>query len=169
MRRRVLTHRRLRKRMARRLSYQLLKILAREGMAAGCDALSQPPTGLETAYFLASSNRSLLARFLERHVLDPNGLPAPYPQWIEAARKNTTYPCPPVTVAICTRDRPDALVGCIECLKQLDYPSLEILVVNNSVDPLPTQTICENAGVTYVRVAKAGLSRARNAALAAAA
>src|SRR5688500_16601661 len=166
VRRRQLTHRRLRKRIVRKLSYQILKVLAREGMAAGPEVLKQFPRGMETPYALATAHRVQIARYLERHVLDPRGLPAPFPQWIEAAKANERFECPPVTVAICTRDRPETLEGCIESLKRLDYPAMEILVVNNSRNPYPTEDLCERAGVTYINVSKAGLSRARNAAIA---
>src|SRR5206468_6496603 len=38
---------------------------------------------------------------------------------------------PLVTVAVCTRDRPDDLARCLAALADLDYPALDLLVVDN--------------------------------------
>src|SRR5439155_10627252 len=39
---------------------------------------------------------------------------------------------PPVTIAVCTRDRTADLEICLESLGRLDYPDLEILVIDNA-------------------------------------
>src|SRR5688572_16866110 len=39
---------------------------------------------------------------------------------------------PLVTVAVCTRDRTEDLALCLEALCQLDYPHLELIVVDNA-------------------------------------
>src|SRR6185436_19973542 len=45
-----------------------------------------------------------------------------------------TGPRPLVTVAVCTRNRPDDLAHCLDALMQLDYPALDLLVVDNAPD-----------------------------------
>jgi glycosyltransferase involved in cell wall biosynthesis len=168
-RRGVISHRSLRKRLARKHSLTLLRMLAREGLSAGPDALKAFAPEVKSKFLLSWSKWKQSAAWVERNVLLSSGLPAPYRDWVIAAQAQTNYPMPPVTVVVCTRDRPQQLAGCIERLKQLDYPSLEIMIVDNSTDPKETRAVVESAGVTYTRVPGKGLSRARNAALALAA
>jgi glycosyltransferase involved in cell wall biosynthesis len=168
-RRGVISHRSLRKRLARKHSLTLLRMLAREGLSAGPDALKAFAPEVKSKFLLSWSKWKQSAAWVERNVLLSSGLPAPYRDWVIAAQAQTNYPMPPVTVVVCTRDRPEQLAGCIERLKQLDYPSLEIMIVDNSTDPKETRAVVESAGVTYTRVPGKGLSRARNAALALAA
>lgn len=169
VRRGLVAHRGLRKRIAQRHSLPLLRLLAREGLAAGPEALKAFPPEAASSLAISASKWRDTTRWVERNILLSEGLPAPYRDWIAAAQAADRFPLPPVTVVVCTRDRSETLRGCIEWLKQLDYPALEILIVDNSRDPLPTREVVEQAGVTYTRCAAAGLSRARNAALAAAA
>jgi GT2 family glycosyltransferase len=77
-------------------------------------------------------------------------------------------PLPHITVAICTRHRPDQLRSVLRDALVLDYPSYSILVVDNGPDDDRTRWVAAAAG-SRVRVAVApvpGLSRARNIALA---
>jgi GT2 family glycosyltransferase len=164
VRREVLPHR-LAKLIARRLGYHLLKLLAREGITAGPEALAGVPAEHGRALQLATSPRKLVYQYLQRYVLLPGGLPAHYATWAQRAAATRDVQTPPVTVAICTRDRAKTLEGCLAQLKQLDYPDYDIMVVDNSAHPVPTRAVAERAGVGYVRVPIAGLSRARNAAL----
>jgi GT2 family glycosyltransferase len=78
-----------------------------------------------------------------------------------------------VSVVVCTRNRASQLVACLDRLAGLTYPRLEILVVDNA----PTDDSTRDAVATvtardprfrYVREPRPGLSRARNAGLAAA-
>src|SRR3972149_2502553 len=41
-------------------------------------------------------------------------------------------PLPLVTVAVCTRARTDGLALCLDSLDKLDYPALDVLVVDNA-------------------------------------
>jgi GT2 family glycosyltransferase len=78
-----------------------------------------------------------------------------------------TVPPPSVTVAVCTRDRPDDLARCLDALQRLDYPGLEILVVDNAPATAATEQLAAaRAGVRYVREPRPGLDHARNRALA---
>jgi glycosyltransferase involved in cell wall biosynthesis len=161
----VVTHRGLRKRIARKHSLTLLRMLSREGLNAGPDALKAFDPDAKSNYLLSWSKWRQSAQWVERNLLLPRGLPAPYRDWVIESQAKINYPLPPVTVVVCTRDRPEALARCIESLKQLDYPSLEIMIVDNSTDPKLTREVVDRAGVTYTRVPGKGLSRARNAAL----
>jgi glycosyltransferase involved in cell wall biosynthesis len=79
--------------------------------------------------------------------------------------------CPMVTVAVCTRDRPLSVVQTLRTLAVLDYPSYEILVVDNAPSSDATMlSVMENFGddprVRYVRELMPGTSFARNRAIA---
>lgn len=73
---------------------------------------------------------------------------------------------PAVTVAVCTRDRPDALAQCLDALALLDGPIQEILVVDNAPTTGATEHIVrERPGVRYVLEPRPGLDWARNRAI----
>ncbi len=69
---------------------------------------------------------------------------------------------PSVTVAICTRDRPDRLRELLAVLRSLEYENHDVLVVDNAPATGAAREICGSAGVRYVVEPVAGLSRARN-------
>ncbi len=165
-RKRVVSQRSLRKRLARKHSLTLLRMLAREGMRAGPAALDSFPAEAKTSFLLTWSKWRQTTEWVEQTLLLATGLPAPYRDWVTQSQSQANYPMPPITVIVCTRDRAEQLAGCIDALKQLDYPEFEIMIVDNSSDPLPTRQVVEQAGVTYTRVPGKGLSRARNAGLA---
>jgi glycosyltransferase involved in cell wall biosynthesis len=78
---------------------------------------------------------------------------------------------PLISVAVCTRDRPESVVQTVRTLAALDYPSYEILVVDNAPSSDATMlAIRENFGadqrVRYLREPTPGTSFARNRALA---
>lgn len=74
---------------------------------------------------------------------------------------------PAVTVAVCTRDRPAELADCLDALGRLDYPRLELLVVDNAPsDSAAAVVVSAHRGVRYVREARPGLAWARNRAIA---
>lgn len=74
---------------------------------------------------------------------------------------------PLVTVAVCTRDRPDDMNLCLEALSKLDYPHLDILVVDNAPQTEGTKDLVEAhyPQVRYVREPRPGLDWARNRAI----
>ncbi len=76
-------------------------------------------------------------------------------------------PGPMVTVAVCTRDRPEDLAACLHSLERSDYGSFEILVVDNAPSSEATRLLVERrAGrVRYVREPRPGLDWARNRAI----
>lgn len=79
---------------------------------------------------------------------------------------------PSVTVAICTRNRPESLARCLASLAALD-PSpeelaegFEVLVVDNAPPDDRTRLAAEAAGVRYAMEPRPGLNFGRNRALA---
>ncbi|AFY59006.1 putative glycosyltransferase [Rivularia sp. PCC 7116] len=73
---------------------------------------------------------------------------------------------PLVTVAVCTRDRTSDLELCLSGLKQLDYPNLDILVIDNAPSNEETKNLVESCpGIRYVCEPRPGLDWARNRAI----
>lgn len=89
-----------------------------------------------------------------------------------ATREEVLRDAPPITVVVCTRERPDALRRCLSSLIAQRYPHFRILVVDNAPTSTATaEVVREAAGggpVEYLLAPAAGLSHARNAAVAAA-
>jgi glycosyltransferase involved in cell wall biosynthesis len=75
---------------------------------------------------------------------------------------------PRCSVIVCTRQRPDLLARCLTSLAKLDGPDPEVIVVDNSAGDAETERVTARAGARYVVEARVGLSRARNAGIAAA-
>jgi len=89
------------------------------------------------------------------------------------ARARAIADGPPLTVVVCTRDRPDQLVRCVESLLSQEYQRFRVLVVDSAPrDDAVRQAVDRWAGhgipVERIVVPRPGLSRARNAAVAAA-
>jgi glycosyltransferase involved in cell wall biosynthesis len=66
------------------------------------------------------------------------------------------------SVVVCTRDRPGGLDRCLAALAQLEYPGLEVLVVDNAPSDDRAFEVARRAGVRYLVEPIPGLSRARN-------
>lgn len=75
---------------------------------------------------------------------------------------------PPISVVVCTRDRTAQLATCLDALQKLDYPRLEIIVVDNAPANEETARLAAGLPVRYVREDRPGLDWARNRGLAAA-
>jgi len=71
-------------------------------------------------------------------------------------------PSPPVSVVVCTRDRPLSLARCLQSLAELDYPHYDVLVVDNASRQPEVAAIIEQSGFPCVREANPGLDWARN-------
>ena len=75
----------------------------------------------------------------------------------------------PVSVIVCTRNRPDELARCLDSLCRCDPAPAEIVVIDNApADPATRAVVSARPGLRYVAEARPGLSRARNAGIAAA-
>lgn len=165
-RKRVVSHRLLRKRIAAKYTTALLKNLAREALATGEDALKSIPPGAMPSIAMTHSKWNKTTKYVEEYYLLPEGLPSPMRDWVIAAQARQNWPMPLVTIAVPTRDRESVLEECIRHLQKQDYPNFEILIVDNSSDPVPAREIAERTGARYVRSSVPGVSRARNMALA---
>lgn len=76
-----------------------------------------------------------------------------------------------VSVVVGTRNRSERLAGCLDSLRELSYPQLEILIVDNASDDERTREVVLKAAVAdprvrYVGEPVPGVSRARNRGLA---
>jgi GT2 family glycosyltransferase len=72
---------------------------------------------------------------------------------------------PPVTVILCTRDRPGPLRMALTSLLALDYPRFEIIVVDNASTTEASADVVASIGDARIRLVKEprpGLARARN-------
>lgn len=76
--------------------------------------------------------------------------------------ESTPESWPPITVIVCTRNRPAQLATCLQSLLALDYPHYEILVVDNAPDDEQTANLVAGLPVRYAREEQPGLDWARN-------
>ena len=86
----------------------------------------------------------------------------------EVETRPAQHHLPPISVVVCTRDRPGSLRDALENLVQLEYPHFEVLVVDNNPDSGLTPAVVESFASRTVRLVDApgqGLSIARNVAL----
>jgi O-antigen biosynthesis protein len=98
-----------------------------------------------------------------RAALDGLVLPPPRP---EAPAPGLT-----VTVAVCTRDRPEDLARCLDSIERVAYEDFEVVVVDNAPSTEATRRLVDRRGgrARYVREERPGLDWARNRAIAEAA
>ena len=94
------------------------------------------------------------------------------PQWdawlADYLSHDATGPAPQqsVTVAVCTRDRPDDVAKCLDALSRLPDDGQEVLVIDNCPSTDATEHIVrKHPRVRYVREPRPGLDVARNRAL----
>ena len=76
-------------------------------------------------------------------------------------------PFPLVTVAVCTRDRATELTVCLDALMELDYPALDLVVIDNapSTDATARLLAARYPRARYVCEPRPGLDWARNRAI----
>lgn len=86
---------------------------------------------------------------------------------LEAQPVSPGVPLPLITVAVCTRDRPEDLARCLDALLKLEYPALDLLVVDNASRRDATRQVVSSYApyVRYVREDRPGLDWARNRAV----
>ena len=82
-----------------------------------------------------------------------------------ASGAGSLHPDPPVSVVVCTRDRPEHLVACLDSLAALRTAPAEVLVVDNAPSDDATRRLCEGRPVRYVVEPIPGQTRARNRAI----
>jgi cellulose synthase/poly-beta-1,6-N-acetylglucosamine synthase-like glycosyltransferase len=158
--------------------YQGLKALVRlHDAPIGYVDLPLPSTSCAANDLRRVILRRLLKPIIRHHLRDaieeplpPGGLnieelpDMPHPPPAHADGKET----PLVTVAVCTRDRTEDLRVCLDALVRLDYPDLDMLVVDNAPSDDATKLLVEDSypRVRYVREPRPGLDWARNRAIA---
>lgn len=95
--------------------------------------------------------------------------PSTKPAYLEARQRLLVDP-PRVTVAVCTRDRPESLRLCLTSLLGLDYPRVDLLVVDNAPSDSTSRDVVTDVDsghrIRYVVEARPGVSWARNRAIA---
>jgi glycosyltransferase involved in cell wall biosynthesis len=69
---------------------------------------------------------------------------------------------PLCSVVICTRNRAELLARCLRSLTELDYPTYELIVVDNTAGDREVEQLAADAGARYITESRIGLSRARN-------
>jgi GT2 family glycosyltransferase len=125
--------------------------------------------------FPASMVEKIRARIEEAGLLWPGRVPfdgfaSPQKPRFLSERDVVERTGPAVTVVVCTRNRPEGLALCLQSLQRQSYPRLSILVVDNasSSDASRRSTLASIGPfpVRYVYEPKAGLSHARNRAMA---
>jgi len=125
------------------------------------DLLIRSPAPLVTAGLLKEKIAEKLgwAIFLEHFRQELAGTRAANPPHrIRDAQGNP----PTVSLVICTKDRPDDLRRCLQAIRALRYPHVEVLVVDNASKGDETRLAAMDYGVRYVREDKRGLDFARN-------
>jgi len=93
--------------------------------------------------------------------LPPDGLPA-----ADGAPPDS-QDAPPVSVVVCTRDRPEGALSTLRGLTALRYPQFEVVLVDNAPSSGATRDgvrgeFADDARIRYVREPRPGLSCARN-------
>jgi len=86
-------------------------------------------------------------------------------------REEVLRDAPPITVVVCTRERPEPLARCLDSLLAQRYPRMRVLVVDNAPRTTATADVVAAAAwrgrVDYLLAERPGLSNARNRAVAA--
>ena len=110
----------------------------------------------------AATARQAIAEGIARGTLTPRpDVPA-----LMASPRPPRSDTPLVTVAVCTRERPADLARCLDALRRLDYPNLDLLVVDNAPASDATEAVVRrHPCVRCVREPRPGLDWARNRAI----
>lgn len=123
--------------------------------------------GRVTANALVAAAVEQHGREIMRHLLIDLLAGPPPDDLLDARHDGYDGPWLSVTVAVCTRDRPADVARCLDSLLRLDYPDVELLVVDNTASTDATERLVLTAypGVRYVREPRPGLDWARNRAI----
>jgi glycosyltransferase involved in cell wall biosynthesis len=145
------------------------------------DGLTPDPDGT-TEFVAAQSDAFRVARVLLRRGLEPvtvvestiedGRVRVPVPAAAPPSEPPQSIATPPVSVVLCTRDRPEQLADALESVLALDYPEFEVVVVDNAARTDATRLVVGRLADPRLRLVVEpvpGLSTARNAGLRAAA
>ena len=153
--------------------YRGLRAIVRlHGTPVGDVDVSMPPGGLGAEDLRRIVVRRLECPLIRHHLRDAVVRPLPpgglgFEELLASPHPAPGGDRPLVTVAVCTRDRADDLRLCLDSLLGLDYPRLDLLVVDNApLDDATVRLVRESyPGVRYVREPIPGLDWARNRAI----
>jgi GT2 family glycosyltransferase len=147
----------------------------------GFVVLDLPDGGLSAGDLASSVGQSLGPAIAERVAaaggrpgdgIPVAGIAVPGPVPFLVRREEVLRDAPPITVVVCTRERPEQLAGCLDSLLAQEYPRLRVLVVDNAPVTGRTAEVVRAAAtrgrVDYLVEPVPGLSRARNRAVASA-
>lgn len=136
-------------------------VVRRKDKAVGLIMQPLPPKSVLSPEDLAKMiEREVGAKLLQEAIIEE----------LNPAEKGARFPS--MTVAVCTKDRPENLARCLQHLLKLQTPILgeelnfEVLVIDNAPSNEKTKELVDSlAGVRYAREPKPGLDFARNRAL----
>ncbi|WKU07181.1 glycosyltransferase family 2 protein [Micromonospora sp. HUAS LYJ1] len=147
----------------------------------GSVLLDVPEAGLAPAELSAAIDTNLGTELRRRL---PAGWPVPPPDDLSAGlppaggsaqlrrRAEVLRDPPPITVVVCTRERPEELARCLDSLLAQPYPNFRVLVVDNAPTTDATRAVVARAAsrgpVERIVEPRPGLSFARNRAVTAA-
>ena len=149
-------------------TYATARVLVRvHGQPLGTVAVTLRDGVLAAADVLAAV-RCHLAAELHAHVssdyMGEAGLPSTAgPRCLHPGPHGDSLPS--ITVIVCTRDRPDSLARLLDSLVTLDYPDMDVVVVDNAHRTTATVELVSaiaDPRIRYVAEPRAGLSCARN-------
>ena len=120
---------------------------------------------------LARDSRDLLNEdALREHVLSQLGSALSTrllaERWIGSDSQSDNGQVQAISVIVCTRDRADALRGCLDALRAQNYPAFEVIVVDNASKDSQTRDVVSSYPFRYLREDRPGLDWARNRGLA---
>ncbi len=156
--------------------YRGLKVLVRlHGAPLGYMEVPLPEAGLTADDLRRIALRRFSWQVMRHHLSDL--VEAPFPSGGISGEELPEVPHPAsvpeealplITVAVCTRDRTEDLKLCLDALVRLDYPNLEVIVVDNAPSDDATKRLVKGSypQVRYVGEPKPGLDWARNRAIA---
>lgn len=81
------------------------------------------------------------------------------------AGKDAANDTPRISVLVCTRNRPHAILGCLESILASPLRSMELLVIDQSTDDKTkseVEKVSDDPRLRYIPTTTKGLSRARN-------
>jgi len=103
------------------------------------------------SFYIKQERFSALESCLERHLSR------------SLFRSSSEHRSSPISVVICTRNRPQQIETCIQSLLQSSDKNFELIVVDNNPDnDLTEKVVAKYAGVRYILEPRKGLDIARN-------
>lgn len=145
------------------------RVLVRlHGQPLGYLDLPTPPAGLDPVELAAAARRrwtpAIEAHLAAEGLAERDGIIPAATTGCATADPDAT---PSVTVVVCTRDRAADLAECLEALRALRYPALDLLIVDNApTDDSTARLVAEYTArddrFRTVREPRPGLSAARN-------